>query len=112
MSVFVSNIVIEQGFDFTTTFELESTTSNRPINLSNYTIDSQIRKTYSSSTSQSFTSSVIDPVNGKVTISMGSTVTSTLKSGRYVYDIKLTNSDGLVTKAIEGSALVRSGVTR
>jgi uncharacterized protein (DUF2147 family) len=112
MAVFVSNIVIEQGFDFNTTFELEDTTTNGPINLTGYEVDSQIRKTYSSSSSVSFASTVIDPDNGKIQISLGSTSTSSLKSGRYVYDVKLTDGAGGILKAVEGSALVRSGVTR
>ena len=112
MAVFVSNIVIEQGFDFDTTFELEDTTTNEPINLTDYGVDSQIRKTYSSSSSVSFASSITDPDNGKIQISLGSTTTSSLKSGRYVYDVKLTDTAGTIIKAVEGSALVRSGVTR
>ena len=112
MAVFVSNIVIEQGFDFDTTFELEDTTTNGPINLTGYGVDSQIRKTYSSTSSVSFASSITDPNKGKIQISLGSTTTSSLKSGRYVYDVKLTDTAGTIIKAVEGSALVRSGVTR
>jgi hypothetical protein len=112
MAVFVSNIVIEQGFDFDTTFELESTTTNEPLNLTGYNVDSQIRKTYSSVSSVSFASTISDPGNGKIKISLGSTTTSSLKSGRYVYDVKLIDTSGGILKAVEGSALVRSGVTR
>ena len=34
-----------------------------------------------------------------------------LKPGRYVYDVKIVNA-GKEYKAVEGSALVRAGVTR
>jgi hypothetical protein len=34
-----------------------------------------------------------------------------LKPGRYVFDVKITNS-GREYKAVEGAALVRAGVTR
>lgn len=112
MAVFVSNIVIEQGFDFDTVFELEDTTTGNYLNLSGYTVDAQIRKTYTSSTSVSFSSTITSAVGGKVQISLGSTETSQLKSGRYVYDIKLTATNGTILKAVEGSALVRAGVTR
>ena len=37
--------------------------------------------------------------------------TLSLKPGRYVYDVKITTS-GKDYKAVEGSALVRAGVTR
>ena len=113
MAVFVSNIVIEQGFDFETTFELEDTTSGDYLDLTGYSVEAQLRKTYTSSTSVSFGSTVILPANsGKVKISLASTETSLLKPGRYVYDIKLTTVSGTLTKAVEGAALIRAGVTR
>ena len=50
MAVYVSNIVIEQGYDFETTFELENSITNEPLDLSTYELpDAVIRKTYSSS---------------------------------------------------------------
>jgi hypothetical protein len=112
MAVFVSNIVIEQGFDFDTTFILEDTTTGDYLDLTNYTVDSQLRKTYTSSTAVSFASTVTVPESGNIQISMGSTLTSTIKSGRYVFDVKITSSGGSISKVVEGSALVRPGVTR
>lgn len=112
MAVFVSNIVIEQGFDFDTTFILEDTTTGDYLDLTNYTVDSQLRKTYTSSTAVSFASTVTAAETGNIQISMGSTLTSTIKSGRYVFDVKITSSGGSISKVVEGSALVRPGVTR
>jgi len=112
MAIFVSNIVIEQGFDFGTYFQLEDTITNNLLDLTGYTMEAQLRKTYSSSSSVSFASSISDPSEGLIQISLGSTETSLLKPGRYVYDVKLTTNEGLITKAVEGAALVRSGVTR
>ena len=112
MAVFVSNIVIEQGFDFDTTFQLEDTTTNALLNLTGYTMDAQLRKTYSSSSSVSFGSTVTSATGGTIQITLTSSQTSDLKPGRYVYDVKLTTSGGTVTKAVEGAALVRAGVTR
>ena len=112
MAVFVSNIVIEQGFDFNTTFILEDTVTTNLLDLTGYTIESQLRKTYTTSTAVSFASSIANATDGAVEISLGSTITSSLKEGRYVYDIKATTGNGSVLKLVEGSALVRPGVTR
>jgi len=112
MAIFVSNIVIEQGFDFNTTFQLEDTATATLLDLSGYSVESQLRKTYTSSTSVSFASSITDAARGKVQISLASTETTDLKPGRYVYDVKLTSSGGAVSKPIEGAALIRAGVTR
>ncbi len=70
-----------------------------------------MRKSFTSSTSVSFASTITDDVNGIISISLTSDQTATLKPGRYVYDVKLT-SNGKEFKAVEGSALVRAGVTR
>jgi hypothetical protein len=112
MAVFVSNIVIEQGFDFDTTFILEDTTTGDYLDLTNYTVSSQLRKTYTSSSAVSFTSIIANPTLGQVQISLGSTVTSDIKSGRYVFDVKVISSGGSISKVVEGAALVRPGVTR
>jgi len=112
MAVFVSNIVIEQGFDFDTIFTLEDIGTNNLLNLTGYNIAAQLRKTYSSSSSVSFASTILSPTEGSIQISLTASETVDLKPGRYVYDVKLISSGGSVTKPIEGSALVRAGVTR
>lgn len=111
MAVFVSNIVIEQGFDFNTNFILEDVSTTNFLNLSGYTVESKLRKTYTSSNSVSFDSSIVNATGGEVRISLASTETSNLKSGRYVYDVKATNGSDIF-KLVEGTALVRPGVTR
>ena len=111
MAVYVSNIVIEQGFDFDTSFELEDTRTNAALDLTTASIESKLRKHYGSSTATTFTSSITNPEGGVVTISLSSTQTVDLKPGRYVYDVKVTNS-GKIFKVVEGAAIVRAGVTR
>lgn len=111
MAVFVSNITIEQGFDFETTFELENISTTEPLDLNNYSSPTaQLRKTYTSSTATDFTVEVID-TNGILGVSMSATMTSALKPGRYVYDIRILGGDKII-KLVEGSAIVRGGVTR
>jgi len=111
MAIYVSNIVIEQGFSFDTSFQLEDTRSNSPLDLSSTVLVGQLRKHYSSTSSVSFASTVTSPELGILSISLTAAQTTSLKPGRYVYDIKLLN-DGKEFKAVEGAALVRGGVTR
>jgi hypothetical protein len=116
MAVYVANIVIEQGYDFNVNFELENTANNQPKNLVGYGVTAQLRKTYSSSSSVSFASSITNASNGVISISLTSIKTAALKPGRYIYDVML-QQGGLgsaydKTKAVEGMALVRGGVTR
>jgi hypothetical protein len=110
MAVYVSNIVIEQGYSFDTSFQLEDTRTNEPLILTNASIESRLKKTYTSSSSVSFASTVTSPEQGTISISLTANQTVLLKPGRYVYDVKIFN-DGREYKAVEGAALVRPGVT-
>ena len=111
MAIYVSNITIEQGYDFDTSFQLEDTRTNEPLYLVGATCEAQLRKSYSSSTKVSFAASVSDAETGLISITMTAAKTVLLKPGRYVYDVKIVNA-GKDYKAVEGTALVRPGVTR
>jgi hypothetical protein len=111
MAVYVSNIVIEAGYDFDTSFQLEDTRTNSPLILTNASTEAQLRKHHGSSTAVSFASTVTSPDLGIISISLTGTQSVNLKPGRYVFDVKITNS-GREYKAVEGAALVRAGVTR
>ena len=111
MAIYVSNITIEQGYDFDTSFQLEDTRTNEPLYLVGATCEAQLRKSYTSSTKVSFAASVSDAETGLISITMTAAKTVSLKPGRYVYDVKIVNA-GKDYKAVEGTALVRPGVTR
>lgn len=111
MAVYVSNIVIEQGFEFDTSFQLEDTRTNAPLDLTQASTEAQMRKHYGATTSVSFASSITSPELGIISISLSSSQTVSLKPGRYVFDVKVENG-GREYKAVEGAALVRAGVTR
>jgi hypothetical protein len=110
MAVYVSNIAIPGGTDFQQTFYLESV-SNTPLNLNGYTGYAQLKKSSASlNSSAAFTVSFPNPSQGLVKISLGSSITSTLRPGRYCYDILL-EGGGTKTRVVEGSALVTAGIT-
>ena len=111
MAIYVSNIVIEQGYDFDTSFQLEDTRTNSPLILTDVSTEAKLRKHYGSSTAVSFATTVTSPDTGIVSISLTGSQTINIKPGRYVFDLKLSNA-GKEYKAVEGSALVRGGVTR
>ena len=111
MAVFVSNIVIEQGFDFSAVFELENTETAGPLDMNGFTLSSKLKKTHSSSSSTIFTSLITNASNGLISISLSNEQTKNLKPGRYVYDIKVVDDNNIEKKVVEGSALVRPGVT-
>jgi hypothetical protein len=112
-AVYVSNIVVNSGSDFTQSFTLEGSATNSAFNLTGYTVTSQMRKWSGSSSAVGFGCSVLQPPSqGRILISLNSTQTSAVKPGRYVYDVLITDQYGIKNRVIEGMALVTEGVTR
>ena len=93
-AVYVSNLIINTGATFSQSFDLLNNDGSGP-------------------SKTDFTVSFEDPrTDGKIKISLTSTQTAAIsKPGRYVYDI-LIDSGTVKTRVIEGSVLVREGVTK
>lgn len=111
-AVYVNNIVINAGSDFTQSYNLESSDTSAPLDLTGYTVSAQMRKYSGSSTATTFTTYISSPYTlGRILISLTSAQTVNLKPGRYVYDIVVERND-VKTRVVEGMVLVREGVTR
>jgi len=110
-AVYVSNLSINVGATFSQNFTLADATSDSVLDLTGYGHSAALRKHFTATTSTPFLTSVNDPTTGVITVSMGSSLTSTLTPGRYLYDLVL-DLNGTKTRAVEGTVLVRGGVTR
>lgn len=111
-AVYVNNLIVNAGADFDQIFTLENTNTNDPLNLTSYTVKSQLRKHAGSSTAVSFASSISDGPAGQIRIGLTTAQTNNLKPGRYVYDVVITDISGKKSRVIEGMVLVREGATR
>lgn len=109
----VANLVIDQGSDFTSTITLEDNVGNL-IDLTNYTVRGQVRRTFTSSTSFPFTcTKLTSQGQGKIKIQLTPTQTGTMKPGRYVYDVEIVHTTGTpVVRVVEGQVTVTPRVTR
>jgi hypothetical protein len=106
----IQNLYIDQG----TTFSLAITVSDQygeGKNLTDYTVTSQMRKSYQSATAINFTTEKTTPVDGILTISLTADQTTAIKSGRYVYDIEI-ESDEETIRVLEGIVVINPEVTR
>lgn len=111
-AVYVSNLVVNAGSDFSQTFTLENTDTNSAYDLTSATVSAQMRKHSGSSTSVDFTTVIVEPqTSGQIVLSLSDTQTSTLKPGRYVYDV-VVDQNSVKSRVVEGMVLVREGVTR
>lgn len=112
-AVYVNNLTINSGADFSETFTLESSDSGSFLDLTNYQVSSQMRKWHGSSNFFSFITRIEFPAtSGRLTIFLPGEETQNIKPGRYVYDVLLTDIYGVKSRVIEGSVLVREGVTK
>ena len=110
MAVPSVNINIEQGADFASTFTITNSNGSA-YNLLNCSATAKLKKHPEATTSFSFTTSMTIS-SGKISLSMLNSLTSTIPSGRYFYDILLTNSaSGIKTRVIEGMAMVTGGIS-
>ena len=101
------NLTMFSGADFNTTFTVK-TSAGSSIDFSNYTGRSNMKKS-AIGTANTFGITLGD-TDGKVTLSLGSTVTRSLAEGRYLYDVNV-SSGSTFFKIIEGNVLVRTGIS-
>ena len=112
MTVYVSNIVVNSGVNFDQVFTLDNVNTNSALNLTNHSVKAQMRKHAGATGVTTFTASIFDAATGKIQIGLSTTTTASLKSGRYVYDVILTDPSNVMSRVVEGMVLVREGVTR
>lgn len=107
----VSNLYIDAGSTFSAIINVRNGDGSA-INLSGFTIAAQIRKSYGSLNSYSFTCSIYDAATGKVRIVLPAATSSTIKPGRYLYDIEVTSPSNEKLRVVEGIVLITPEITK
>lgn len=101
MAVYVSNLVINAGSNFSETFFIEG------VDLTGCALSAQLRKWDGSSNYSQFESQIINPSQGSIKLALSHQQTKLLKQGRYVYDAIVTTPFNYTNKILEGMVLVR-----
>ncbi len=111
MSAGTYNFTIEQGTTFSRVLTLQENSS--AMNLTGYSVASQMRSTHDSSTIvATFSGSVTNASSGQITLSLTNSQTSAIEEAIYVYDVEITSGAGAVTRILEGNITVTPEVTR
>lgn len=106
-----ANINIDQGADYESVVTVEGG-NGTPYDLTGFTAKGWIKRNYKASTSYPFTASVADATGGEIALKLPRTVSSTMKPGRYVYDVIITdNATNEVTRVVEGQVEINPRVT-
>ena len=118
MAVYTSNLALTTDSDFSQIFTLENAETNSPTNLTGFTIASSIRKHPAAKRGEGFEATIINAAAGKIRLGMSGIKSRKLadegffRTGRYVYDVVVTDSASERTKVLEGTVLVNIGVTK
>lgn len=102
---------VDQGSDFASIIDLEND-DNTPMDLSNYAVHSQFRKSYGSLTAHNFDTNIHSAVDGKIKLALSGDFTSSIKHGRYLYDVEILSYDGKKTRVIEGILTIHPEITK
>jgi len=107
----ITNLYIDAGADYSIIVTANQSNGD-PLNLTGYTVKSQIRKSYASSTAYDFTATVYSEVAGKIRLLLTAAQTSAIKPGRYLYDVEITSAIGEKRRVLEGIIIVTPEITQ
>ena len=112
MSAYVE-LYLDQGTTFNNTITLTDDLTNAYINISGYTVRSQMRRSYySANASANITCTIADAPNGEILMSLTDGQTSNIKAGRYLFDVETVSANGVVNRVLEGIITVTPQITR
>ena len=107
-----ANFSLDQGSTFNYTLVLNDDATGANINISSYTLTSQMRKSYySANITANLVCTLYDSNNGAFNVSLDAANTAVLKPQRYVFDV-MCDTGNTVFRVIEGTIIVNPGVTR
>lgn len=107
----ITNLYIDAGADYSIIVTANQGNGD-PLNLTGYTVKSQVRKSYASPTAYDFTASIFAATSGKIRLSMTATQTSAIKPGRYLYDVEITSAIGEKRRVLEGIIIITPEITQ
>lgn len=106
-------LYMDQGADFYNSITIIDDVTNATVNISGYSVSSQMRRSYySANATANITCTVVNAAAGNVSMYLPSSNTSVIRPGRYLFDVEATDVGGRVTRILEGIINVTPGVTR
>ena len=108
-----TELIIDQGTTFSNIINITDDVTNAAVNVSGYSFESQVRRSYySANITANIVCTITNASNGEVTMSMSSSNTANIKPGRYVFDVKSTNTSNTVSRILEGIITINPSVTK
>lgn len=111
------NLLINKKASFKEPLTLYSTydsvaKTGTPIDLTGATVVSKVKaKAGDTAVLVTFTCTVVDGPNGKITLGLTDSQTSSLAFTKGLYDVLVTDSTGFVTRYLEGNVVVSANIS-
>lgn len=108
----ISNLFVDAGSDYSVIITIKNSAGSA-YNLTDYTIRSQMRKSYSSSVAHNFNASVYDAPTGKIKLALTASESEAIPPGRWLYDVEITQgATGPKKRILEGIVTVTPQITQ
>jgi hypothetical protein len=107
----VSNLFVDAGANYSNIITVAAS-NGQALDLTGYTVASQMRKSYQSSTAYNFTASVYTAATGKIRLQLTDTQSAAIPAGRWLYDVEITSPSGTKTRVVEGIVTVTPQITQ
>ena len=103
------DLYADQGSTFIETISVNDASGNT-VNLNAYTIKSQFKKSYYTTTNYNF--EIIIASNNQIVMCLSSEASNALSPGRYVYDVTIIDNCDNAQRVQEGILQISPGVTK
>ena len=107
----ISNLYVDAGSTYSNIITVTAS-NGQALNLSGYSVASQMRKSYQSSTAYAFTASVYDAATGKIRLQLTDEQSAAIPAGRWLYDVEIESPSGAKTRVVEGIVTVNPQITQ
>lgn len=110
MSASTYNISIERNVDFCLVMTLKNDTGG-VIDVTNATIDAEIKQDYYFPTLETFTVTKITPASGLIKLTLDASETAALHPGPLKYDVLVKYADNTIQKILKGTVSVDTNIS-
>ena len=107
----ISNLFVDAGADYSNIITVTAS-NGQALDLTGYSVASQMRKSYQSSTAYAFTASIYNASTGKIRLQLTAAQSEAIPAGRWLYDVEITSPSGTKTRVVEGIATVTPQITQ
>jgi hypothetical protein len=111
MSAAYQNLLVERGTNFLVSIVLDDVYGDK-YNLTGFTGNSQMRKSYYSANAVASFDTSIDYATSTVSLYLAANNSANIAPGRYVYDTIISDAQNNVVRVLEGIVEVSPSVTR